>query len=406
VASQCGSGVCTRINGTTTSRCCGQCLGGQVCNATGGCECPPNQVLVAGQCRKVQGQSCQSGAECESANCEVSVDGQNRCCAAGCGDPSASRCAQDGAGCIDQRGGVGAECAVSTDCQLGNCVDGFCCDGPCSNACERCNAPGQEGLCAADAAGTPCNGGSACFGRNQCLPSVGQACTLATGCGTGVCIPSALRQGDEICCAEDCGAALPFCSADGTGCIACIEDANCANGCNTQTGQCNAGAENGSACTANDQCVGNRCLVHYVDPDDDEFAVVGAATSMLCAGVGFDMAGFTTRQPGAADLTDCEEGNANVFPGQGVDFPTPIPGRTTRPFDYDCDGQEASADPAKNLIQDCRNEALGECEDRGKWVGAEGVPACGEEGQLANCGEDSLLGCTSFFGGPSIRPCK
>src|SRR5690606_19586322 len=124
VAGQCESGNCTVIPNTNTRRCCGNCQGGQVCNANGGCECPPGQVPVNGQCRKVVGQVCAGNVECQSGSCESAVDGQNRCCAADCGDPNLRRCAADGTSCIDQRGGVGTPCSSSDDCLFGNCFDG------------------------------------------------------------------------------------------------------------------------------------------------------------------------------------------------------------------------------------------------------------------------------------------
>jgi hypothetical protein len=407
VSSQCASNICTRIDGTNTSRCCGQCQGGQVCNSTGGCQCPPNQVLVNGQCRKVAGQTCQSAVECQTANCEASVDGANRCCAADCGDPNIRRCAQNGASCIDQRGGIGASCDVGSDCQSGNCVDGLCCDGPCGNVCERCNAPGQAGRCSAETPGAACNGGLACFGRNLCLPDVGQPCSITTGCGDGVCIPSALRQGDEICCALNCSDARPYCTANGQGCVECIADADCATGCNEQTGECNSLLANGVECSTTnpDQCSSGSCVLHCLDNDDDEFAVAGAVTETFCAASGFDMPGYTTRQPGPLNATDCQEGNANVFPGQTREFTTPAVGKTTRPFDYNCDDQQLSASAGQNRLQDCGNAALGACEARGGWTPS--LPGCGQEQFIAGCHIQLPAGdCQSNIGGLVTRPCR
>lgn len=412
VSSQCASDICTRIDGTNISRCCGQCQGGQVCNSTGGCQCPPDQVLVRNQCRKVLGQTCGSGLECESSNCEASVDGQNRCCASDCGDPNTRRCAQNGSSCIDQRGGIGAVCNADAACQSGNCVDGLCCDGRCGNACERCNAAGQAGRCAADPIGTPC-GGLVCFGRNQCLPDIGQPCALPTGCGDGVCIPSALRQGDEICCAQDCGPARPYCSADGQRCIQCISNADCATGCNSN-GDCNALLADGSPCNSVDggsECSSGRCVRHFVDSDNDDFAVANAVTGDFCATVGFDMPGYTTRQPGAQNATDCQEGNAFVFPGQTGDFVTPAAGKTSQPFDYNCDLQELSRLPERNQLRGCGNSALGECSNRYGWLApgdapdAIGIPGCGQQGIFGVCADNPPACSNSGQIRPLARGC-
>lgn len=173
-------------------------------------------------------------------------------------------------------------------------------------------------------------------------------------------------------------------------------------------------AESGEACSVDADCVTPPCVDTFLDTDRDGFALETAAANVqrFCTAA---PSGRTARRPVNSSSIDCEEGNANVFPGQRSDFTAAIPGRTTLRFDYDCDGQELSADAALNLVQDCQNEALGACQQRGVWLaaggavsGSVGVPACGEEGAFSRCAESATPGsaCSAFQGGPLVRPCK
>lgn len=106
----------------------------------------------------------------------------------------------------------GQACSAGTDCLSGACVDGFCCNTPCNQACEVCNA--TPGTC------TPAAKGSA--GR--------------AGCGTGTC-----------------NGTLRTCST------ACATDADC-----SATGYCNAGTcvatfGTGTACARDRQCTSGAC---------------------------------------------------------------------------------------------------------------------------------------------------
>lgn len=90
---------------------------------------------------------------------------------------------------------LGSTCAANDDCETGFCVDGVCCESACNGACQTCAAPGQEGLCGAEAASTPeplcgvyvCGEGSAC--KSACASTadcaVGHACNAE-----GVCVPA------------------------------------------------------------------------------------------------------------------------------------------------------------------------------------------------------------------------
>src|SRR4051812_3151562 len=41
----------------------------------------------------------------------------------------------------------GGSCSNGNQSQTGSCVDGFCCDTACTEACSTCKLPGSEGRC-------------------------------------------------------------------------------------------------------------------------------------------------------------------------------------------------------------------------------------------------------------------
>jgi hypothetical protein len=358
VASQCSTGVCTLINGTNTSRCCGQCTGGQVCNATGGCECPPGQTAVNGQCRKVQGQTCapqQGGSDCTTGNCELAADGANRCCADACGDANA-RCAQDGSGCD-------------------GCETGFkTCNGACIPANQCC------GGCAA---------GQTCVNA-QCLPDPGQVCTAA--CSSGICSPA--EGGGSRCCVRPC--------ATGELC--------------DQLGQCVVQRVLGgpeAPCSVDSDCATGPCIDTFLDNDGDGFALEAAAApanvQKFCTQA---PDGRTATRPVNQDTIDCLDSNGDVSPGQKKDFVVPIPNVTPPSFDYNCDLTEDSADPVLNDFQNCADTTIPECSGRGSWANETGpptladVPECGASGYISPCIDQFSNGsCGGFAGGPRVRPC-
>jgi hypothetical protein len=418
VASQCDSGICTRIAGTNTSRCCGQCSGGQVCNASGGCECPPNQVPVNGQCRRIGGQTCQSGVECQSGNCEASVDGANRCCSNDCGDPNLSRCAQNGSGCIDQRGGIGAACTVSNQCQFGNCIDGVCCSEPCTGACERCNAPGQAGQCVADVFRSSCGNGQQCFGRGQCRAPIGGNCAT-TLCGDGLCIETT-TGGPLVCCSLDCSEANRFCAANGNSCVQCANDNDCEGTQSCDQSQCiQEGLPPEAPCTVGGQpCATPPCIETYLDTDGDGFALESAVNNVqtFCTRA---PPGRTSRRPinqQSIDCCDVANGGADFRPNQTVASATAVSAcaRAGDPngFDRNCSGSATSPNANQNRVQNCNDATIATCTSRGGYVhpsgcgqsGDDAIPACGSSGCIGGC---NLIGgvCSQTPGGPSLRTC-
>lgn len=169
-----------------------------------------------------------------------------------------------------------AECTQSSDCESGFCVDGYCCDKACAGGCERCNAPGAEGLCRTVSAGAALCGGYVCNGNDpscptscsnqsqcanshycngsSCLPKLdnGSACVSPVQCKTGHC-------SEDFCCDAACGNYL--CKGWAGSCpTSCASDADCLS-----TAYCNANKACvprlplGGFCTTNNQCASGAC---------------------------------------------------------------------------------------------------------------------------------------------------
>ena len=78
---------------------------------------------------------------------------------------------------------------------------------------------------------------------------------------------------------------------------------------------------------------GGSCQLFYQDSDGDGFGnptpIANVNPKVGCSGVG---------HPGyVADDTDCDDNNANAFPGQTAYFSTP---RANGSYDYNCDNME------------------------------------------------------------------
>ncbi len=169
-------------------------------------------------------------------------------------------------------------CGIS----LETCANGF--------ACQLESSPGTcRTNCAIDAecqAGFFCNAGA-------CVPqkTLGTACTADGECGSGHCASG-------VCCKSTC--ASPN-SCDGAGVCKC------------QNLTCNAGVS---------------CTLFYPDVDVDGFGDKNGTPKVGCAD--------TPPSGYVADNTDCDDHDANAFPGQTAYFTTTSKGVGT--FDYNCDG--------------------------------------------------------------------
>jgi len=218
----------------------------------------------------------------------------------------------DGLGQCAAKKPNGGSCNVANECQSDNCVDDFCCNTGCTNACDRCDQTGSEGLCSfatQGSSGVPscapylcngaiatcpnsCNFDSDCSSGNFCdtgscslKKANGQLCDGNNECGSGICT-------DGYCCDEACinqcdacnitgsegsctvaaaaSAGSPSCApyvctgASNSCPSTCSGDSDCSAGnyCNASS-QCVALLPNGANCSATNQCASSLCVDDY-----------------------------------------------------------------------------------------------------------------------------------------------
>ena len=255
-------------NGNSESRCNGGAPVATTC---------PNGCTPGTGCNALPpiGFACPGGQCAGTAVCQSDVNGAARCCARNCA-AEGKVCAADGS-CACSAGQVaagtacllqaGEPCTTNTQCQNGlTCTDGVCCQEACNGTCERCE--GGTGTCVAVAQGqqdNQCSGARQCNGqRGDCRSRLRQPCTSDAAnaeCTTGNCEP-VVGNTSSICCAQDCTGARPFCKSDGSSCVQCETNADCGNGCNITSGQCNPLLDIGKDCGSSAQCgSGALCLL-------------------------------------------------------------------------------------------------------------------------------------------------
>lgn len=155
-------------------------------------------------------------------------------------------------------GGTGAvACTAASPCATGTCVDGFCCDAPCTGVCEACNVPGSEGKCTA-AKGKPAHGkcdgdadgvcAGSCDGTNRAsctYPEVecgapscaGGTATVPPHCKAGVC-PAATTQPCSLGCFESGCLGVQQIAADASHVCALLTDGTVRCWGDNSFGQC------------------------------------------------------------------------------------------------------------------------------------------------------------------------
>jgi MYXO-CTERM domain-containing protein len=160
------------------------------------------------------------------------------------------------------------DCADKNDCMqctTGHCVDGVCCDKPCTGQCEACNV-GDPGICS-PVIGAPVEPRPDCADGGD--PSCGAKCD---GINRNACIPS----GGALCSADcvDGKLSVSLCSADNT-CDPAFQ-VPCAPYQCSGTGGCKFSCESDADCQENYSCVkkacvpaSNRCLDDQTFKDAD-----------------------------------------------------------------------------------------------------------------------------------------
>jgi hypothetical protein len=223
-----GKGAC-RTTATSARPC-----GATVCAADGLSANGPN-CDGAGNCRAFSPIPC-APFTCDSAKnacrdaCVVATD-----CAAN------AYCGSDGL-CASKKP-LGQPCHGDPECNQGVCVDGYCCNSPCTGNCQACDVTGHEGTCFpvdGDPHGTrkSCGGTGACEGT--CIGSKDQgACSFPTAsidCGSD-CTSGTFTErrcdGAGTCVAKDpigCGAYSCSDMAPAHCRQTCVQDADCSTG--------------------------------------------------------------------------------------------------------------------------------------------------------------------------------
>jgi len=186
---------------------------------------------------------------------------------------------------------LGATCATSSDCALGNCVDRVCCDSPCTGACQSCALATSLGKCS-NVTGAPAQGHPPCAGSGICAGTCsgqGASCAYhgaetncgAAGCTNGIATDARTCDGAGSCSSiqtHPCGAFICGASACLT---SCTDNSQCVSGDACVSGQCTACSTgqtvcpnlcvnlqtNSSNCGAcGHDCLGGACLQEQCQP--------------------------------------------------------------------------------------------------------------------------------------------
>jgi len=197
---------------------------------------------------------------------------------------SADRPALDGGGDAGEGDGAvdgppkrarGAACTQDTDCALGHCVDGVCCESACAGSCEACAEPDQKGSCVA-VTGSPRGTRAACAGAGTaCAGSCGgvnrSACVYpdqTTSCGSARCQGGMGASAPTCDGAGQCRSVTPVPCASGQ----CLDAAHCAGGCSNGgaacsngqfcngAGACQSKIAAGGACDSDTSCQSGSCV--------------------------------------------------------------------------------------------------------------------------------------------------
>jgi len=254
-----------------------------LCDGAGGCQLY-DDTTVCGEA------SCDKASNTLSP--EARCDGHGTCAAAGGGISCAPfACNGDGKRCADKCKGngdcVGANACVdgscglignglachdAGQCQSGFCVDGVCCNAPCTEQCMACDTSAALGTCSPVVAGDPhgargpcAGGGTSCGG--QCTAASATSCTYpaaeivcrSASCANGA--SNAMQTAAATCDGHgSCGAAVTsgcgiyLCGSGGVCATSCLGDFDCAAGFICEGGACQARGMTAAPCSSSGQC--------------------------------------------------------------------------------------------------------------------------------------------------------
>lgn len=258
------------------------------------------------------------------------------------------------------------------------------CGGKC-NGQRACKFPGPSTSC-----GTKwCNevtepAAMVCNGAGSCEPQLSQCNDYA--CNEGACRTQCAKH-------EDCQTETNYCAGDNT-CkpkkangITCTVAAECGSGFCAGNVCCNASCETPLNCTdvaGSCRCpglmncpTGVSCQLFYQDADGDGFGdafgtTANGAAKAACANQ--PPAGFV------ANNRDCDDGDANVRPGQTAFFKVASKGKNT--YDYNCDGALTKELPEGSLAcnfqygDECGKDAPTTCRNANDRAGNDCFISC------------------------------
>ena len=283
-----------------------------------------------------------AGADPENACGSYSCNGAGACNVSCTGQPVCTSVCDPGAWCAGNACQAdkanGATCGSGCECSSGNCIDGVCCDTPCSGNCMTCGGA-TPGTCANYAAGTD--------------PQ--SECGLYTCNGAGACYASC----SGVCSGQ------------------CKSASHCSGS------SCASDLANGMACTAACQCATGACTAFYPDGDGDGYGLP-LAPILRC---GTTLAGHSTNN------TDCCDTDSAARPGATGWFTTPR--AVCGGYDYNCSGandfQYTNTDSCQVSGACFTFDRLCETPYAG-WVGPLVIP-CGNSGSYyASCTVTSTCG--------------
>lgn len=263
-AQECASGYCNYEGVCCDRECKEQCESCAIVGQEGTCgpaaagkdlgwRCAPaDEIEVRRECDGNGGDFIAEANDCKPNRC----DSAGFRCSLSCPCSDAGFC-EDAVGTpseCERRRNNGQSCTAEYECHSRNCVDGVCCDQPCTGQCEACDLPGKVGEC------SPVGS----VGDDNVPHLDGGSMTLNVDGGDGGIIAREPCNGDGTACSGYCnGVQVDRCTYPGTnvsaGASTCADcqDEGCAEH-STQTDYFCSG-DGGSVSSPND-CGGFRCV--------------------------------------------------------------------------------------------------------------------------------------------------
>ena len=419
----CTIDTCDPIEGCKHAPDAGACFDGNectvdVCDAVAGCAalprigscddgnpCTVNESCQGGSCKGGNATDCQDGSNCTANPCDPQLGCLSLPVAAGSACKPTDPCAQvglcDAGKCLAT---VAVDCNDGNSCTADSCEpgSGACVHGAVAGACDDGSACTVDDACDdLQCVGVPlptcCSSSDDCDDGNDCTQDVcvagscsysnqgaaglpcedDNACTKASVCASGFCVPSALVTCDDAnpCTIEICDPKLgcvasPLGDAancdDGDACngVALCKGGACVNGaapscddanpCTDDTCTAKAGCahvvnvapcSDGNACTRQDTCTKGSCIGLALVCNDDE----------MCTADSCDLQAGCVYAPTTAACDDGDACTQKDSCAQGHCFGKPAECDDTNPCTVDSCSEASGCihDPAPNHGHSC-----------------------------------------------------